>query len=290
MSTDLCLTAACFDVALPATLAALFVFLGTVLDLVVGAAAAVAQLALGALRDWMALFAAIEAALRTWGAVFVAFFLLATAANGFDVALSTALRTIIILLGAVFTSMVGAAAAFAQLRRCAVCYSMTGFAAVEAALLTRLASLSLLLRPEFWASFLLVLRASSTTTGLTAYLRNVPHLAAVVALFIFEFAIGLGVVVLATHGAGLSVFWAVFLAALALPFALDGFHCLPVGINFPRLVLLPIVVGNVVPSVGLAIFGIDALLFGHDCDYTPWLAPSKTNGLALNTNNKQHPS
>jgi len=289
MSTDLCLTAACFDVALPATLAALFVFLGAVLDLVVGAAAAVAQLALGAHRDWMALFAAIEAALRTWGAVFVAFFLLATAANGFDVALSTALRTIIILLGAVFTSMVGAAAAFAQLRRCAVCYSMTGFAAVEAALLTRLASLSLLLRPEFWASFLLVLR-SSTTTFLTAYLRNVPHLAAVVALFIFEFAIGLGVVVLATHGAGLSVFWAVFLAALALPFAPDGFHCLPVRINFLRLVLLPIVVGNVVPSVRLAILGIDALLFGHDCDYTPWLAPSKTNGLALNTNNKQHPS
>jgi len=130
MSTDLCLTAACFDVALLATLVALFVFLGAVLDLVVGAAAAITQLTLGALRNRMANFATIETALLTWGTLFVAFFLLATATNSFDMALFTALRTLIILLGAVFPGMVGAAAAFAHLRFRAVRHSVAGFTTI----------------------------------------------------------------------------------------------------------------------------------------------------------------
>jgi len=71
------------------------------------------------------------------------------------------------------------------------------------------------------------------------------------------------VVGLAAHGAGLAtrLFGA---TTLALAFALDRLHSLPIRCDLLRLVLLPVVGGNLVPSVGFAILGIDALLFGHD--------------------------
>jgi len=104
---------------------------------------------------------------------------------------------------------------------------------------------------------------TSSTSGLTAYFRNVPDLATVGALLILEFAVGLGVVGLATDCAGLAA-RLLGAAALALAFTFDGFHCLPIGCNLLRFVLLPVVVIDIVPSVGVAILGIDALLFGHD--------------------------
>jgi len=59
----------------------------------------------------------------------------------------------------------------------------------------------------------------------------------------------------------------VIIFTLTLAFALGpdchGFHGLPIVIDLPCLELLPVVVVDLIPGVGLAILGIDALLFGH---------------------------
>jgi len=102
-------------VALLVTLATLFVLLGAILDLVVGAAAAIAQLTLGAIRNRMARLATVEAALLAWWTVLVAFLLLTATANGLDMALLTTLRAVIVLLGASVTIVVNTAAALAFL-------------------------------------------------------------------------------------------------------------------------------------------------------------------------------
>jgi len=157
---------------LPALLT-LFIFLRAILDLVVSAAAAVAQLTLGAIRNRMVGFAAVEAALHARGTLFIAFFLLTTAADGFDMALFATLSTLLILLGAVVTSMALAAAALAELRFLAVSCNVAFFSAVVTLPLPGLPLGRLLLR----ASFLLATFCS--TSFLTAYFRNVPNLAAV---------------------------------------------------------------------------------------------------------------
>jgi len=170
LSPHSCLAAACFDVTLLATLLALLVFLGTILDLVVSAATTVAQLALGALRNRMVGFAAVEAALHARGTLFLAFLLWATAAYGFDVTRFTALATDLILFGAVCRSMVGAAAALAEL----------GFGTVgcDVAFLPAVVTLP---RPGLLLGLLFCSRlvACRSTSFLAAYFRDVPNLAAV---------------------------------------------------------------------------------------------------------------
>jgi len=212
---DSCLTAACFDVTLLPTLLTLLIFLRTILDLVVSAATAVAQLALGAIRNRMVGFAAIEAALLARGTLFLAFLLRATAANGFDMTLFTALCAIFILLGAVLKGMVGAAAALALLWFLAVRGNVADFAAVVTLPLPGL--------PLGFLRFGFLLAAFCSTSFLTAYFRDVPNLAAVRALLILEFAVGLGVVILATNCAGL----ATFLSTSSTPFLTAYFRNVP---------------------------------------------------------------
>jgi len=114
-------------VALLATLFALLVLLGAILDLVVSAAAAIAQLTLLAIRHCMARLSAIEASLLAWWAILVTFLL---AADVLDMALLATLRTVIILLRAIVTFMVSAAAALALLRGCAVRHGMACLTAI----------------------------------------------------------------------------------------------------------------------------------------------------------------
>jgi len=98
-------------VALLATLLTLLILLFAVLDLMVRASTAVAQLTLGAVCDGMAHLATIEAPLLArWC---VAFLPLARAALFCDVTLLATLATVLIFLGAVITSMVSTATAVA---------------------------------------------------------------------------------------------------------------------------------------------------------------------------------
>jgi len=123
--------ATCLKVALPATLLTLVVLLVAILDLVVRASAAIAQLTLGALGDCMAGLATVEASLlarRTLRNTL----LLTPAANGLNVTFLATLCAILILLLAVFTSMVGAATALAKLRGGTVCHCMACFTTIEA--------------------------------------------------------------------------------------------------------------------------------------------------------------
>jgi len=157
-------------VTLLATLLALFIFLRAILDLVVSTAAAVAQLALGAIGNRMVGFAAIEAALLARGTLFLAFFLRATAADGFDVPLFATLGTVLILLGAVCGSMLGAAAAMAELW-----FGTVGCDVASLAAVVTLPLPGLLL--GLW--FRCLLAAFCSASFLTAYFRNVPNFAAV---------------------------------------------------------------------------------------------------------------
>jgi len=123
--------ATCLKVALPATLLTLAVLLVAILDLVVRASAAIAQLTLGALGDCMAGLATVEASLLARRTLRITL-LLTPAANGLNVTFLATLCAILILLLAVFTSMVGAATALAKLRGGTVCHCMACFTTVEA--------------------------------------------------------------------------------------------------------------------------------------------------------------
>jgi len=76
--------ATCLKVALPATLLTLVVLLVAILDLVVRASAAIAQLTLGALGDCMAGLATVEASLLARRTLRITL-LLTPAANGLNV-------------------------------------------------------------------------------------------------------------------------------------------------------------------------------------------------------------
>jgi len=115
-----------------ATIFALLVLLGAILDLVVSTAAAIAQLTLLAIRNCMARLSTIEASLLAWWAILVTFLL---AADLFNVALLATLRTLIILLRASVTFMVSASAALACLRGCAVRHGMACLTTIVALLL-----------------------------------------------------------------------------------------------------------------------------------------------------------
>jgi len=115
-----------------ATLFAFLVLLGTILDLVVGAAAAIAQLTLLAICDCMPCLATIEAALLTYRAILVTLLPFCAAANVPDVALLAAFLAGIILFRAIVTSVVSAAAALAFFRSCAFRRWVTCLTAVEA--------------------------------------------------------------------------------------------------------------------------------------------------------------
>jgi len=122
-------------VALLATLLTLVVLLLAILDLVVRAAAAVAQLTLGALCNCMAGFTTVEASFLARRTLLITLLLLTSTANGFDVTFLATFRALLILLWAIFTSMVGAATALAKLRGGTVCHCMACFATVETLLL-----------------------------------------------------------------------------------------------------------------------------------------------------------
>jgi len=138
------------------------------------------------------------------------------------VTLLATLLTLLILLGTFLDLMIGTAAALAKLWRCAVCHRMSRLPAIEAALLTRLAGLSLFL--------------------------------------VFALTLAFALVILA-----LTLAFALVILALAFSLALawDRTHVLPIVGNLVLLVLPPVVVVDLIPCVGLAILGIDALLFRH---------------------------
>jgi len=121
--------------ALPATLLTLLVLLGAVLDLVVSAATAVAQLTLFAIGDCMACVSTIEASLFAWWALLGTFRLFSRAADGCDVAFLAALLAFSVFLWAIVTSMVNAATTLALLGCCAIRHCMACLTAVVALLL-----------------------------------------------------------------------------------------------------------------------------------------------------------
>jgi len=293
--TESCLTASGLDVALLATLLALLILLVAVFDLVIRAAAAVAQLTLGAVCYGVACLTAIEATFLAHWAFRIAFFLLARAAHFCDVSLLAALATVFILLGAIITGMVSAAAAAAFFWFCAVRHCMTRFTTIETLLL---ADRTLLLLTGWW----LVARA--------ALLGDVPLLATLLALLVLLVAVldlvvgaaaavaklwrcaichcviclaaieatlrsGLRLLLLFSLALALALALLLFLAewwlfGLAFTFAfsltLDRLHVVPIGSDLTLLVLFGIMPRNVVPGVGLAVLRVDTFLLRH-CRY-----------------------
>jgi len=281
-------------VAFLATLLALLILLAAVFDLVIRAAAAVAQLTLGAFCDGVAGLTAIEATLLAHWALRIAFFLLARAAHFCDVSLLAALATVFILLGAIVTSMVSAAAAAAFFWFCAVRNCMTRFTTVETLLL---ADRTLLLLAEGWlvaraalcfdvpllatllALLVLLVAVLDLVVGAAAavaklWRRTICHcmicLAAIeaalrsgLALLLFGLALSLALALLL-----LLAEWWLFGLALAFAFTLtlDRLHAIPIGSDLTLLVLLRIVPRNVVPSVCLSVLRVDTFLLRH-CRY-----------------------
>jgi len=281
-------------VALLATLLALLILLAAVFDLVIRAAAAVAQLTLGAFCDGVAGLTAIEATLLAHWALRIAFFLLARAAHFCDVSLLAALATVFILLGAIVTSMVSAAAAAAFLWFCAVRHCMTRFTTIETLLL---ADRTLLLLAGWWlvaraalcfdvpllatllALLVLLVAVLDLVVGAAAavaklWRRTICH--CMICLAAIEAALRSGLALL-LFGLALSLALALFLLlaewwlfGLALAFAftltLDRLHAVPIGSDLTLLVLLRIVPRNVVPSVCLSVLRVDTFLLRH-CRY-----------------------
>jgi len=292
--TESCLTASGLDVALLATLLALLILLVAVFDLVIRAAAAVAQLTLGAICDGVASLAAIEATLLAHWALRIAFFLLARAAHFCDVSLLAALATVFILLGAIITGMVSAAAAAAFFWFCAVRHCMTRFTTIETLLL---ADRTLLLLTGWWlvaraallgdvpllatllALLVLLVAVLDLVVGAAAavaklWRRTICH--CMICLAAIEAALRSGLALL-LFGLALSLALALFLLlaewwlfGLALAFAftltLDRLHAVPIGSDLTLLVLLRIVPRNVVPSVCLSVLRVDTFLLRH-CRY-----------------------
>lgn len=290
LGTESCLTAARLQVALLATLLALLISLVAVFDFVIRAATAIAQLALGAVRDCVASLATIEATFLAHWALWVAFFLLARAALFSDVALLAALATVLILPGAILTSMVSASTAVAKLRRCAVRHCMACFTAIETLLLT---DRTLLLLTGWWlvaraalcfdvpllaallALLVLLVAVLDLVVGAAAAVAKLWRCAVchcVICLAAIEAALrsGLRLLLLFSLALALALLlllaeWWLFVLALAFAFSLtlDRLHAVPIGSNLTILVFLRIMPRNVVPSVGLAVLGIDTFLLRH---------------------------
>jgi len=284
-------------VALLATLLALLILLVAVFDLVIRAAAAVAQLTLGAVCDGVASLTAIEATLLAHWALRIAFFLLARAAHFCDVSLLAAFATVFILLGAIITGMVSAAAAAAFFWFCAVRHCMTRFTTIETLLL---ADRTLLLLAGWWlvaraalcfdvpllatllALLVLLVAVLDLVVGAAAAVAKLWRCAichCVICLAAIEATLRSGLRLLLLFSLALALALALalllFLAewwlfGLAFTFAfsltLDRLHAFPIGSDLSLLVFLRIMPRDVVPSVGLAVLRVDTFLLRH-CRY-----------------------